>query len=369
MARALGENEELSYFYFWHDCELTAKELPFCRRLTGIPKPTPYTTAKILRGLFGRNPLSVVNYASPEMADALARLAAECSFDIVHVDSVHMMQYVPLLGKAAGRVVFNWHNIESELLTRYAANANSGARRLYATMTARRLERLEGEMLETGFGHLVCSERDRQQLLERAPGARIAVIENGVDVAQFQHTAGNTRRRVLFVGMMSYHANAVGAIWFADSIWPKIHALHPDWVLTVVGADPPPAVRALDALDGVEVTGTVPDVTPYYDEALMAVVPLKTGSGTRLKILEAMAAGVPVISTALGAEGLAVTPGEHLLIAETPSEWIEACSTLTTEQGRTRLTESARQLVAARYDWQVIGQNLVETYRRWRAVS
>src|SRR5205085_8351398 len=143
-------------------------------------------------------------------------------------------------------------------------------------------------------------EQERQQLLKLAPGARISVIDNGVDTTYFSEgAAGSEKNRILFVGSMNYHPNIEAAVAFARELWPALKKHMPGYKLTILGANPDPAVIALRELDGVEVTGTVPDVRPYYREALAAIVPLRSGGGTRLKILEAMAAGVPVISSEL----------------------------------------------------------------------
>jgi len=135
-----------------------------------------------------------------------------------------------------------------------------------------------------------------------------------------------------------------------------------------VGANPSPDVRALAEIEGVTVTGTVPDVRPYYRDALAAIVPLRSGGGTRLKILEAMAAGIPVISTALGAEGLAVTPGRDILMADADDAeaWIGHLTCLTESAGlRGQLIAAGRHLVQSRYDWEILGEILATTYQDW----
>jgi glycosyltransferase involved in cell wall biosynthesis len=165
---------------------------------------------------------------------------------------------------------------------------------------------------------------------------------------------------------MSYHANIEAAVAFTRTVWPGIRERFPEWRLTLAGLDPAPAVLALRGEANVEVTGTVEDVRPYYREAVAAIVPLRTGGGTRLKILEAMAAGVPVISTPLGAEGLAVTPGVDILIAEKDGDWLPFMTALSTQGDLwNRLAEAGRRLVTARYDWEALGQALYETYCRW----
>jgi glycosyltransferase involved in cell wall biosynthesis len=156
--------------------------------------------------------------------------------------------------------------------------------------------------------------------------------------------------------------------WFTDAVWPAIHRRFPEWRLTLIGSNPAPAVRALEREPNVEVTGTVPDVAPYYSDALAAIVPLRTGGGTRLKILEAMAAGVPVVSSPQGAEGLAVTPGENIDVIGDPSGWLPALAALATEPGPWNARSRAGiALARERYDWRLLGERLYEEYRSWLA--
>jgi len=353
---------------------LTVKDLPFCRDVVAIPKPAAYAPWKLLQGLLGRTPLPVLNYASAEMAAAVQRLLSTGDYDLLHLDSIHMVPYVDLAknGGAPAKVVLNWHNIESEAMLRYRAIAPSSTRRWYATQTARKLESLERRTLETAFGHVVCSERERDQLHRIAPAARIAVVENGVDVPYFAgadaRVNGAVSRQIVFVGLMDYYPNVQAATTFARSIWPRVREKLPDARLFLVGANPSPDVRALAEIEDVTVTGTVPDVRPYYRDALAAIVPLRSGGGTRLKILEAMAAGIPVISTALGAEGLAVTPGRDILMADADDAeaWIRHLTCLTESAGlRGQLIAAGRHLVQTRYDWEILGEILATTYQDW----
>ena len=281
-----------------------------------------------------------------------------------------MVEYVPLIGsvwQSPVKAVYNWQNIESELMRRYAANAHSLPRKLYASLTAGRLERLEKQILGDGFGHVVCSQREKDQLLAVAPSARIAVIANGVDTAKYVPSAEPVpRRRLVYVGAMDFHANIDAACWFTRHAWPAIHQRFPEWRLTLIGSNPAPSVRALEAEPNVEVTGTVPDVAPYYRDAVAAIVPLRTGSGTRLKILEAMAAGVPVLSSPQGAEGLELAPGKHIEVIQDDSGWLPALTAIATEPGLWQARSLAGvSLVRAEYDWNLLGGQLYEVYRSW----
>jgi polysaccharide biosynthesis protein PslH len=329
-----------------------------------------YSPGRLARGLLGRWPLPVINYTSHAMKQALTEVLRESTFDLVHLDIIHMAGYQQMLEQALprARIVYNWHNIESELMDRYSTRERSIPKRIYASVTARRLRTAEEHILRTAYGHIVCSERERVQLLRRVPQARIQVVANGVDVGFYGARGVETAPpdRIVFVGSMDYHANVDAAVWFSREIWPHVRSRFPEWRLTLVGSNPGAAVSALAGQQGIEVTGTVPDVRPYYHQAVAAVVPLRTGGGTRLKILEAMASGVPVVSTALGAEGLDVAPGQNILMAENDKDWLPALASISDGSSlRSELVSEGKRLVATRYDWDILGNALDDTYRHW----
>jgi glycosyltransferase involved in cell wall biosynthesis len=354
---------------------LTGKDLPFCRDVVAVPKPAAYGPWQLLQGVFGHWPLQILNCASPDMTSAVRRLMDSSAYDLIHLDSIHMIRYaaLPEVRRTRSRIVLNWHNIESEVTRRYSENAPSFVRRWYAKHTAHKLEVVERETLRTAFGHVVCSQRECDQLHSIHRSARIAVVENGVDVRYFAGAgaggggaSGSAGRNLLFVGSMAYYPNVQAAITFARGIWPSVREKLPGARLFIVGFNPGPEVLELASIEGVTVTGTVPDVRPYYRDALAAIVPLRSGGGTRLKILEAMAAGVPVISTELGAEGLAVAPGQDILVADADDAeaWIRHLTCVSESAGlRKQLVAAGRHLVQARYDWENLGETLATTYQ------
>jgi glycosyltransferase involved in cell wall biosynthesis len=372
LAKALAAHAEVTYASFIQPgfAEPLAEELAFFHEVRLVRLLGRYSAAKIARGLFDRQPLSVLNYTTPEMKSAVSELGRRGQFDLVHVESCHMVEYVKLLEAQWGhpvRAVYNWHNIESELMDRFAGTVKSMPKKVYARITARRLESLEKWILGSGFGHIVCSPREQAQLLTIAPEARFGVIENGVDTERF--AAGiesGPRRRLVFIGTMDYYPNIEAATWFTRRIWPGVRERFPEWQLTLVGANPAAAVRELQNEPRVEVTGTVPDVRPYYRDAVASIVPLHTGGGTRLKILEAMASGVPVVSTTLGAEGLSVTPGRNIQIVDEESGWLPALEALSTQERLWNARAAAGlELVRGCYDWKALGEQLYETYCSW----
>jgi polysaccharide biosynthesis protein PslH len=331
-----------------------------------------YTFAKVIRGLLGQTPLPVLNYTTDRMKRALEQILSEQEFNIVQVESIHLMAYLPIIRAARNHplVICDWHNIESELMSRYRNREPNILKRAYAGKTARSMREFERRALREFDAHVVVSERDAERLRALNSDTRIFVIENGVDTDYYSDVrienaapAQGEKNRLVFVGSMDYHANIDGTVNFAREVWPAVHERNPELVFTIVGRDPAPEVRELAQISGIEVTGTVADVRPFYREAIAAVVPLNVGGGSRLKILEAMAAGIPVVSTTLGAEGLTVQHGKNILIADTNEQLAEAIVSVVENEGqRKELGTAGRALVTDHYDWSRLGVSLFKTY-------
>ncbi|MDX6445360.1 MAG: polysaccharide biosynthesis protein PslH [Blastocatellia bacterium] len=370
LARVLAQRARVSLLAFTDQQHSSDNLAALYEQVIAIPRDSAYTPAKVLRGVLGKTPLPVLNYTTNAMKQKLERLVSENDFDIVQVESIHLMSYLPIIRKARRQplVVCDWHNIESELMQRYSEREAGLLRRAYASRTAGLMSEFEKRALREFDAHVTVSQRDAEQLRYLSPEARIFVIENGVDTAFYSDqesgvTSESPAHRIVFVGSMDYHANIDGAVNFAREVWPRVRERHPELTFTIVGKDPASEVRELGQLPGVEVTGTVEDVRPFYRAAIAAVVPLNVGGGSRLKILEAMAAGVPVVSTTLGAEGLKVQHDENILIADTNEQLAEAIISLVENETRSHeLSSAGRALVASRYDWSSLGDELFRTY-------
>jgi glycosyltransferase involved in cell wall biosynthesis len=336
-----------------------------------IAKDPEYTATKILRGFVGPVPVNVLNCWTARAVAELRRLLDSQQFDVVQVEGVHLTPYLPYIRAARSRaaIIGDWHNIESEIMWRYSENTAGLHHRLYARRTADLLEKMEVRLLKGCEAHSVASQREKEKLLTRVPGAIISVVESGVDFSAYSTIpAGGPRRDLLFVGSMDYHANIEAAVRFAADTWPVLHARRPELRFVIVGRSPARSVRALARLPGVAVTGTVEDVRPYYSQALATVVPLRVGSGTRLKILESMAAGVPVVSTRLGAEGLEVTEDRDILLAETAAESLHAVEALAGDAERWHsIAAAGREVARTHYDWPILGEKLFRIHCAARA--
>jgi glycosyltransferase involved in cell wall biosynthesis len=201
----------------------------------------------------------------------------------------------------------------------------------------------------------------------RALGARVELIPTGVDTKAMRPAPAPPPAppHLLFTGTMSYPPNHQGIRWFADEVWPRVRQRLPEARLDVVGKDPPGNVAALHGRHGIEVHGFVPSMAPYFAQAHAVVVPILTGAGIRVKIVEAMSAGRPLVSTSLGWEGLAhLEPGRHLLVADEPEAFADAVLRLV-EDGvlRERMAREARALAEREYDWQGLGDRLERVLR------
>ena len=369
LARQLALKATLTYIGFVTGEAKRERLEPLCNsEIVLVPRHPGYAPINLVRGLLGPTPISVLNYTSAAMMAELGRLLRDQTFDAVQIEGVHLFAYVNRIRDLAprARLICDWHNIESELLARYAENAPDAARRFYAHRTTALLRRLERQLLHMCDAHTVCSDRERRLLLEQASSARIEVAGNGVDVEYFSRTTSGesvSRRSLVFVGSMDYHANIDAALYFANEIWPEVRVRRPDLEFVVVGSRPTPEILALRNQPGITVTGTVDDIRPYYRNALAVVVPLRIGSGTRLKVLEAMAAGTPVISTTLGAEGLAVKDGTDILIADSPLAMADRVASLKAGSPHWQsLAANAHELVKTHYDWSIIGETLRRLY-------
>jgi len=233
----------------------------------------------------------------------------------------------------------------------------------------RRMHRYEGRTLGRFDAVLAVSDADRQTFTRLYPDAvrgPVHIVPTGVDTDFFKPSVSPARAtQLVFTGSMDWLPNEDAMRYFCRSILPLVRAEEPEAGLSIVGRAPTPAVQSLAAEPGVEVTGRVDDVRPFMEQAAVYIVPLRIGGGTRLKIFEAMAMGKAVVSTTVGAEGLPVVNGEHLLLADEPRSFARAIVRLIRDQDqRERLGDAARRLVLARYDWSAVAGALEEPLMR-----
>jgi glycosyltransferase involved in cell wall biosynthesis len=276
--------------------------------------------------------------------------------DILYLDHIDSLVYAGLRGQTP--ILIDLHNVYSTLAQRVATEHNSRWKRWYLRREAKLLECMERRAAHVPDQLFTVSE-DERLYFEKLGARNVKVVPNGVDCEVFQSLpVGRVGQPplVLYLGNMSWGPNVSAASFLARELLPPLLKRFPEARLRIVGRSPNAETRALASLSGVEVIGDVPDIKPYLGQASVLAVPLDSGGGTRLKILEAFAAGLPVVSTPVGCEGLGVRHGEHLLIAER-DQFADAIGALfDDEELALRFAARARTLACQRFDWKIVGQ-------------
>jgi glycosyltransferase involved in cell wall biosynthesis len=355
------------------DCEVPEQLQRLCEAVVTF-RPTPRSRRQKVLAMWGGwregRPLALHSPFFPEWADRIGEIIEEHGIDIVQIEHSQMAGYVdavPLKSKA--RKVLSFHNLGWLQSSREIYLSPGSGHRALAAFNALTMRGWEPQFAER-FDHcLAVSELDAARLRKRNPRLRVSVIENGVDCERLRvlpdAAAGND---LLFVGLLSYPPNADAVLFFCKKILPMIRAKVPDARLLVVGNGAPPAVQRLARRADVVLAGAVESIVPCYERTRMSVVPLRAGSGTRLKILESMALGRPVVTTPIGAEGLEVRDGAELLIADNPGDFSESVVRVLRDPPLYRqLAQKARALVENRYDWRIIGGKLLSLYHEMLA--
>ena len=330
-----------------------------CDRFVHWPEPRAGLPGKLL-ALAGGLPVPV---ATDRSAAGTAVIAAEYAGapDVVVVDFPHAMVLLPP-GPMPGASVMFTHNVEAEIFERHAEVAK-GPMRLVWRDQARKMRRFEGAALRRFDAVIAVSERDARALERQFALPLVDAIDTGVDLDFYNFTppapvpAGGGR--LVFSGAMDSRSNIDGVTWLAEAIWPRIAAARPAAEVIVVGRNPAEALVSRIKTLGVpfRFTGFVDDIRPPIMGADVSVIPLRVGSGTRIKAFEAMALGRPVVSTRVGTEGLDITPGEHFLEEDTPDGFAAAVLALLDDPARAQaMAQAARARLEERFSWRHVAR-------------
>lgn len=299
---------------------------------------------------------------SGAMQRTIDRLLDAVPFDIVQTEFSHLGSY--RLDTGAVKIM-DCHNVEYDNFRRMWLNDRRWMRKAHYYLEYRKLRREEIEGCRRQDALFTTSERDRAIFERDVPGVPSFVVPNGVDAGYF--TPGDEpagRPTLVFTGMMAYVPNYDGILYFLDEILPIVRRSVPDIMVYVVGNRPPAQLTAR-ASESVVVTGFVEDVRPYIRKADIYIVPLRMGGGTRLKITEALSMKKPIVTTSIGCEGIDVVSGESALIADRPAEFAESVVRLLRDRDlRKRLVTNGHALVRDRYEWGIIGRNILDLYQR-----
>lgn len=321
-----------------------------------VPPPRPYTMWRLALGAVTRTPVYVWNNSTRGFRDALEGVIADTQASLGVAVCTFMYPYFQRV-RFPGPVIIDTHNLDSELMRRYATYLR-GPRRWYASRTVSRLAGLEARAFPEASEVWVCSTEERDHIAARY-GVDAGVVPNGVDCSRFAAIGGReVPGRLLFFGTMNYRPNQDGLRYFLDEVLPLLRHTDPDVHLRVVGRGAPPVlIERCRTTPGVEYVGLVSDIRDELATASIVVVPLRMGGGTRLKILEALASGRPVVSTTVGAEGLHLEAGRQIVLADEARAFaLEVHRLLADRPRRDRIAAAGRAAARARYDWAAVGE-------------
>lgn len=321
-----------------------------------------------LKCTFRRQSYQINRFYSKEMAAKLAQVLESEHFDIVHIESIYMSPYIPVVRKhSKAKIVMRMHNIEHQIWERLSDNERNPFRKFIYSTNARQLRRVEETILNQVDGYMTISEPDFTYFKTLASAVPGTVIPFGINMDDYEvedDYIPSDEPTLFHIGSMNWSPNVEGIEWFLDEVWPTIHEKHPTLTFTLAGRSIPESIsQRHDA--NVNVVGAVPSANEFMLEHDLMVVPLLSGSGIRVKIVEAMALGKVVITTSVGAEGLAVENGKHLFIANTPEEFlavIDKC--IVTPDICTIIGENARDLISVKHDCGIITQKMVDFYQK-----
>lgn len=315
--------------------------------------------------LFSSLPYNISKYRSREFEKRLRQLLKEGTFDIVHIDHLHMAHYGLLCKEQAGiPVALREHNVESTIVERYAKTARSRILRTWLTMQGDRIRAYEGSLAR----HMdVCSmitPEDEKRLLELQPDAQTVVIPAGVEEEMFVggETVGAIPHSMALVGNYEWLPNRDSLGWFLEKIFPLIKASNPLSRAFIIGKNIPTKIKDHPP-EGVVIRGFVNDIKRELQQYEILAVPLRVGGGIRLKILESFALRVPVVSTSIGCEGTRAIPGKHLLVADTEREFAaQVVGLLGNVNLQRSLKQNALDLAVEHYRWERIAEQFETVY-------
>lgn len=374
LAKELASHHELSFFTFASETEnpVAAHEplKKIFRDVICLPLKIPkahslHETANYVLNLPTARPYSMSKYCQPWIAKELKKLLARESYDLLICDFLLTAAVVPW-NWPKPKVLFT-HNIEAVIWERHYRVSKNPIWKAVSYREYRLLERMERNYVSRAEHVLAVSENDHDFFLKYAPKERMSVIPTGVDIDYFRPGQGEEEpESIVFTGSMDWTANEDGIVFFIERVLPLVRQRFPNTKLYVVGRRPTARLKRIgESEKNIVVTGTVDDIRPYLARGSVYVVPLLVGGGTRIKIYEAMAAGKAVVSTTIGAEGLPLTTGENILLADEPETLASSIIELLGDRAkRERIGNNARKLVAENYSWKAVGKTLSDVLER-----
>jgi glycosyltransferase involved in cell wall biosynthesis len=331
---------------------------------TPLPKIRKYSAAGGIKNLFSHRPYNMERYFDKSGLEILRNLYRNGSFDFVHIDHLHMAPYgLALKEEFDAKVVLREHNFESDIMGRVASHMDNPLVRWYAGLQYSRMLRFETGILSGVDAVLPISEVDERKMKELVPNLKSSVVPAGVNLADFVPSESGASDRVLLLSSFDWLPNMDSFRFYMRKILPRLRERAPS-IRTIIAGKAADKLSPSEIGDNCDVVGYVDDFNKFASMASVAVIPLRIGSGIRIKLLELMALGMAVVSTTVGAEGIEVEDGKHLLLADSPDDFAEKIVLLSSSPDlRREIGRNARELVSKKYTWDSVGEKLIQACR------
>jgi len=358
-----------------HEITLLSIAPSQCSDLSGLRKYCKVETVVMntansylgmLFNLFSKTPYTISKYHGKLVLNKLKDLLQRNRFDIVHVDHLHMAYYGKFIKEKFNLpVVLREHNVESTIWERHYRGISNPLVKAYARFQFRKLYKYESRIAENFDRCFMITEKDKERMQGMNPRVKACVIPAGVDTSYFHPMDVPIEPySIVSVASMDWLPNVEGILWFYTTIWPLVKKRIPQAKLYIVGKNPPTEVERLAGKD-IIVTGFVRDVREYMVKAAVSIVPLRTGGGMRIKILNALAMGKAVVSTSVGCEGIDIENGKNIYIADTEEGFAERVIELLEDKSkREELGKEGLKLVREKYQWERIAERIEDEYNK-----
>lgn len=334
-------------------------------RLVEVPAYINWFEAA-LNLIFSKLPYNAQRFISDEYSFELVKLLTEKTFDVIQLEGLYLCPYIPVIRKySEAKIAYRAHNIEYEIWAR-TASLSEGFRSKYLRNLSRRIKRFEISYLNSYDILVPITDRDGQILDELGNTKPRHTSQTGIDFASLVPTAKKLEFPSLFhIGALDWAPNQEGLIWFFNHCWPKIHSENPDLKFYLAGRNAPDWFVRHIKLDGVEYLGEINDAYDFINSKAIMVVPLFSGSGMRIKIIEGMSLGKPIVTTDIGTEGIPTENGNNILIANTADEFIEAIFRLINDRELSnRIGKNAIGFIQEKFDNLSQAGSLIDFYKQ-----
>lgn len=321
--------------------------------------------AALVNLIFSGKPYNAVRFISKAFSEELSKLLTENKFDIVQLEGLYLCPYIPIIRKFSdAKIVYRAHNIEHEIWERTAA-FSKGIKRIYFRVLAKRIKTFEKNYLNHYDLLVPITERDGQILNKMGNKKPVHVSPTGIDTkVLFPHSKDLEHPSLFHIGSLEWAPNQEGILWFIENCWPKIYEKFPGLKFYIAGRNAPDwLVRQFDA-PNIVYKGEVADAYQFMNSKSIMVVPLFSGSGMRIKIIEGMALGKPIVSTTIGNEGISTTSGKNILIADTPEEFAAAIEKLIADSELfEQISRNAIEYIHDKFDNLTLAGSLIRFYK------